>query len=288
MRRGLRSVALLVTFVWGMVPGAPSRASAAEPEARPVYSFGVVPQFEQRKLYAVWSPIIDELTRRTGLSFKLVTTMSVEDFSRAYFREELDFAYVNPYHTLKVSTYSPLVADRAPLHGILVVGRDDPIRSVQELEGKVVAFPSPNALGASLLLRADLDRLFHVKVVPQYVKTHSSVYLHVAKGLAAAGGGVEKSLAEQKPEVRDALRVLYTTRSLPSHPITAHDRVPVAHQEKVRQALLAMDATPEGRALLAPIPTERLIGASRGDYEAIRALDLEAFWVDMWKEGPGR
>jgi phosphonate transport system substrate-binding protein len=266
-----------------------STARGAETVASPgsnerVYTFGVVPQFEQRKLYTIWNPIVTELSRRTGLKFKLVTTLTIEDFEKEFVISGFDFVYMNPYHVLKSRDYLPLVADNAPLRGILVVRRDASIQSLKELEGKEVAFPSPNALGASLMMRADLERLHYVKVKPLYVKTHSSVYLHVVKGLTAAGGGVEKSLAEQDPAIRNALRVMYTTRSLTSHPVAAHERVGAADREKVRQALLAMDATVEGRELLAKIPTTQLIPVSMDDYEKMRGWGLDAYWVDFWKE----
>jgi phosphonate transport system substrate-binding protein len=137
-------------------------------------------------------------------------------------------------------------------------------------------------------MRADLERLHHVKVKPLYVKTHSSVYLHVAKGLTAAGGGVEKSLGEQDPAIRNALRVIYTTRSLASHPVSAHERVRSADREKVRQAFLAMDATPQGKALLAKIPATKLMPVSMADYEKMRGWGLDAYWVDFWKGEQGR
>lgn len=248
------------------------------------YIIGVVPQFEQRKLYAIWNPIVTELGRRTGLTFKLVTTLTIENFEKEFVLGGFDFVYMNPYHVLKARSYLPLVADSVPLRGILVVRKDSPIQSINELSGKEVAFPSPNALGASLLMRADLERLHQVKVKPLYVKTHSSVYLHVVKGLTVAGGGVEKSLGEQDPAIRNALRVIYTTRGLTSHPIAAHERVRPADREKVRKALLAMDATPEGRALLAKIPTTHLIPVSKADYDKMRGWGLDAYWVDFWKE----
>lgn len=265
------------------------RLSIAAPVPSPdnkatVYTIGVVPQFEQRKLYAVWNPIITELSRRTGLRFKLVTTLNIENFEKEFALGSFDFVYMNPYHVLKAKNYLPLVADTAPLRGILVVRQDSPVKRLKELEGKQVAFPSPNALGASLLMRADLERLHQVKVKPLYVKTHSSVYLHVVKGLTVAGGGVEKSLAEQPPAIRNALRVIYTTRGLSSHPVAAHLRIPVAERERVRQALLAMDTTAEGRGLLAKIPTTRLVPVSLADYEKMRAWGLETYWVDFWKE----
>jgi len=46
------------------------------------YIFGVTPQFPQGKLYAIWKPIIDELEKKTGLSFRLVTTLKINDFEK--------------------------------------------------------------------------------------------------------------------------------------------------------------------------------------------------------------
>ncbi|HUW50017.1 MAG TPA: phosphate/phosphite/phosphonate ABC transporter substrate-binding protein [Sulfuricella sp.] len=247
------------------------------------YTFAVVPQFEQRKLFAIWKPVVDELEKRTGEHFKLVATLTIKEFEQELARGSFDFVYTNPYHILKMSTtqgYIPLVRDSAPLRGILVVRKDSPIRSPSELNGKTVAFPSPNALGASLLMRADLARLYHVTPVPLYVKTHSSVYFHVVNGLTDAGGGVEKTLQEQDAPVRDALRVLYTTRDMPSHPIAAHPRVPKFVQEKVQRALLEIGATQEGREILARIPIQQIVSTSLKDYTPMRDWGLESLWVD--------
>ncbi len=259
--------------------------SASEP-APATYTFGVVPQFEQRKLYAIWKPVIDELQRKTGLEFRLETTLKIGDFEKEYTRGSFDFVYMNPYYILKSTPsneYIPLVRDKAPLRGVLVVCKDSALRSPAGLDGKVVAFPSPNALGASLLMRADLDRVFHVAVKPLYVKTHSSVYLHVATGLAAAGGGVEKSLREQPPEIRDSLRILYTTREMPSHPVAAHPRVAKEVREKVRQAFLEMGKSPEGRELLSKIPVRQMIPTSIEDYRPMFGWGLESYWDASWE-----
>jgi len=250
--------------------------------ARDGYSFYVVPQFEPRKLYAIWKPIVDELERRTQVPLELNTTLTVQDFEREWSKGTFDFAYVNPFFVvrdLERQRYIPLIRDALPLHGILVVRKDSPIRDVSALNGKALAVPSPNALGASLMIRADLERLHHVVMVLRDVKTHSSVYLHVANGLADAGGGVEKTLQEQDPRVRDALRVLYTTRDIPSHPIIAHSRVPKAIQEKVRRAMLAMGADPKGQSLLAEVPIKQPIATSVDDYKPMQHWGLDTYWI---------
>ncbi|GFO55380.1 phosphate ABC transporter substrate-binding protein [Geomonas sp. Red276] len=251
------------------------------PAAAATYTFGIVPQFEQRKLHAIWRPIIDELQRRTGLTFKLVTTLQIQDFDKEISKGSFDFIYVNPYYIVqarKSQGYIPLVSDRTKIHGVLVVKKDSPYQDVAPLKGKVIALPSPNALGAALMMRADLERHFHITMEPLYVKTHSSVYLHVVQGLAAAGGGIDKTLKEQPPSVRDALRVIYTTRPIPSHPVAAHRRVPKGDAEKVRQALLAMGQDPAGRALLAKVPFKEIGPTTLAEYLQMVEWGLERYW----------
>jgi phosphonate transport system substrate-binding protein len=247
------------------------------------YSFGVVPQYEQRKLFRIWRPVLDELEQRTGFTFELVGSSSIPVFEQKLLQGTYDFGYMNPYHLLMANDaqgYLPLVMDGGRrLKGILVVPKESSVQSVQELAGKPIAFPSPNALGASLLMRAELAKFQGVEVIPQYAQTHSSVYLHVALGLNPAGGGVASTLRSQKPEIRNKLRILYETQAVNPHPVSAHPRVPDAHREKVRQALLDMAATKNSSILLSRIPIRKAVTASLEDYSPLRSWGLEEFYV---------
>jgi phosphonate transport system substrate-binding protein len=256
-----------------------------------LYRFGVVPQFEQRKLFRIWRPILDDLEQRTGLRFKLVGSPKIPVFEEKYKEGAYDFSYMNPYHLLLAHDcqgYLPLVKDGGRmLKGILVVAKESPVKRVQELAGKPVAFPSPNALGASLLMRAELAQLHGVEVLPRYVQTHSSVYLHVALGQTAAGGGVAATLRSQKPEIRQKLRILYETRPISPHPISVHPRVPEADRKKVQQALLDMAETKKGAALLAKIPMRKAVVASLEDYKPMSDWGLEAFYASGQENAHG-
>ncbi|MCK7583246.1 MAG: phosphate/phosphite/phosphonate ABC transporter substrate-binding protein [Chromatiales bacterium] len=129
-------------------------------------------------------------------------------------------------------------------------------RSVRDLDGETIAFPAPNALAASLLMRADLTRRIGIRFQPRYLTTHSLVYASVARGQVAAGGGVQQTFDAQPAALRAELRVLYRTRELPAHPIVAHARVPEAIRVRLRDALLAMGDCADGRARLARIPID--------------------------------
>jgi len=255
-------------------------AAPVTPSSEPTYSFSVAPQFERRKLFGIWQPIVDELQRRTGLRFELVTSLSVGEYDNDVKNGRYDFIYVNPYMVPLIEKrpgYQPLIRDSAPLHGILVVRKDSPLKRIDDLRDKTLAVPSMTALGASLLLRAELDRDFGVKTRPIIAKTHSSVFLHVVNGLADAGGSVQKALAEENERIRDSLKVLHRTRDVPSHPIAGHQRVPAKVREQVRQAFLEMSVDPRGRALLAEVPMRDAVAASAEDYLVLKTLKLDSY-----------
>lgn len=248
--------------------------------AQDSYTFSVVPQFERRTLFSIWQPIVDRLEKRTGLHLRLVTSLSVSDYESDVLNGHYDFIYLNPYMMPVVAEspgYVPLVRDARPIHGILVVRKDSPLQSVADLQGKSLAVPSMTALGASLLLRAELDRQYGVKTRAVIAKTHSSVFLHVINGFADAGGSVQKALGEQDPRIQGALRVLHRTVAAPSHPLAAHRRIPVEVREKLRQAFIELGSTPEGRALLEKIPMQTPVAAELEDYDVLKSLHLENY-----------
>lgn len=247
------------------------------------YSFGVVPQFEARKLYAIWKPILNEVSNKTGHTFKLIGTETIPSFERSFVRGAYDFAYMNPWHSLVAfehQGYIPIVRDNSrKLKGILVVRKDSGIKDISELDGEVIAFPAPNALGASLLMRADLKLIHGIDFHPIYVNTHSSVYLNVVLKQAKAGGGVQSSLKKQNPIVQSLLETLYVTRPMSPHPISSHPRVPNEVILQVTQAFIDMGNDPEQKRLLDQIPMSEPVKADINDYLPLKEWKLEDFYV---------
>lgn len=252
-------------------------------EPKKVYTVGVVPQFDSLKLRKIWYPILKELTERTGVRFIIKGSPTIPAFEREFNAGAFDFAYMNPYHVLLASKsqgYIPLVKDKGrTLHGILVVRKDSPVKSPKDLEGKLIAFPAPNALGASLMIRAAFQDEFHIKIRPKYVQTHSSVFLNVALAEADAGGAVQKTLSQQPSDIKNSLRVLYRTKEVSPHPFAAHPRVSPHVREKVLNAILEMGKSAKGKALLKKVPVAEIGLASMEDYYPLEELRLERFYV---------
>ena len=146
-------------------------------ESLEVYKFGVVPQFEARKIHKIWSPILSEIGRRMNKKFILVGSPRIPEFEVMFTRGEFDFAYMNPYHCLLAfdsQKYVPIVNDASrKLFGILAVRNDSLLRDIKDLQDKTIAFPAPNALGASLMTQSELKarKITYKKIFPQ---THTS------------------------------------------------------------------------------------------------------------------
>ena len=253
------------------------RAFAAE-----TYTFSVVPQFNAVQLHTEWLPVVNRITQETGITLELVLAPTIPKFERTLLKGEPDFAFANPYHAVmakRAHNYIPLLRDTKPLTGILLVKRDSPYHSLQDLNGKEIGFPAPNAFGASLYMRALLAEN-KVNYQSQVLNTHGNVFRNILSGGIAAGGGVNNTFNDEKPEMREQLRILYQTPGVASHPVIAHPRVPERVRKAVLAAFLAMQKDAPGIALLKEIRLPQPVTATySSDYLPLEKLNVEKFVI---------
>lgn len=264
----------LSLFLWELA------AAAAGEERR--YTLSVVPQFPAVEIHRSWSPVVERLQRGSGLHLDLKTHAGIPAFEEDFLQGRSDFAYMNPYHAVmarRAQGYVPLVRDSTQqLAGILLVRQDSSYKSVKELDGGDLAFPAPNAFGASLYMRALLSEEERIRFRPTYVSTHTNVMRHVLLGQVAAGGAIGATFAKEPPEVRERLRVLYETPGVAPHPLVAHPRVPARDREALAAALLQLGQEAESAALLQAIQMPRPVRADYArDYRPLERLRLEKF-----------
>jgi phosphonate transport system substrate-binding protein len=241
--------------------------------------FGVVPQQSARKLAQAWGPILSYLSEKTGDDYSFATATDIPTFEKRLLEGVYDVAYMNPYHYVvfeEASNYQAFAkqADKK-IVGLIVVNKDSQISTLDDLHNLPVAFPSPAAFAASVLPRAELKRR-GIIIEPRYVSSHDSVYLNVAKGFFAAGGGIGRTLNNFNPELRDNLRVLWKTEGYTPHAFAALPSVSPEKITRLQNAMIAMHLDEQGRALLANIGFNGIEAATDADWNDIRALELNA------------
>jgi phosphonate transport system substrate-binding protein len=180
--------------------------------------------------------------------------------------------------------YLPLVRDNAPLSGILVALKSGKIKTLADLNGKTIAFPSPNSLGASLYMRALLTDKMHIKFTTVYVGSHQNVYRQVLLGDAAAGGGVLTTFQKEPESLQSELSVLFSAPDIASHPLAAHPRVTAEARKKIVAAIFAIRDDPTANKLLAAVQLPQPVEADFDrDYAELAQLRLDRYYIKQAK-----
>lgn len=259
-----------------------SHSALAQPAVQPSLTLGVVPQFPAVETQRRWLPVTESIGRACSVQIRLEISTDIPEFEGKFLDGKFELTYVNPYHAVmahKAQGYVPLVRDgEKPLKGVLVVQKDSPIKRLSELSGSTIAFPAPNAFGASLYMLALLEREHQVRFTPDYVKTHGNAYRHVVKGEAAAAGGVMATFNAERPEIREQLRVLYETPGAAPHPLMAHPRLDTPIRRCITEHLT--QASPTMSTLMAAIQMSQPVRADYArDYQPLEKLALEKYVV---------
>jgi len=235
--------------------------------------FGVVPHYTPSVAVQRWQPLLDYLSRQTGGEIRFVTATSVTTFEDRVLAGQYDYVFLNPLlfrQARRRVGYRALAGNQQALTGVLVARRDGP-KTLAELNNRIIAFPAPRALAATLLPRRDLQRarVLHGVV---FLGTHESVFRSVRQGEHVAGGGSLRTF-ELLPEAeRVELRVLHRTAPVVSHIFAVHPRVPGAEAKRVQQILLQLHHHPQGTERLNVLGMKRLVAIHPNDFRSLEGL----------------
>lgn len=238
------------------------------------YTFGVVPQVSATRLAETWIPLLQELSKESGVDFRFKTAVDIATFDQRVTDQAYDFVYMNPYQYALASDRGQYQAfahrKENTLQGILVVHKESPVIGLADLNYLHIAFPSPNAFAASMLARALLKKE-GIRFTPHYVGSHESVYQVVADGLYPAGGGILRTFNTSDELVRDELRILWKTPLYTPHAFAHNHRVPGEIAGVVTKALLAIDS--ESHAdILEPLGFKGFVMVQDSDWDDVRAI----------------
>ena len=243
------------------------------------YSFGIVPQQSATKLARTWIPLLQLLQQKTGISLRFATAPDIPTFEKRLARGKYDFAYMNPYHyTVFHESPGYLAFARQAnklIKGILVVRKDSPYQSVEDLDGQVFAFPAPAAFAATLLVISYLQKM-GVHYTAKFVSSHDSVYRAVTGGYVSSGGGIMRTLESVAPQVREQLRVLWESRGYTPHAFAVHPRIPVNTVTLIQQAMLELSEEPSGIAVLEKININKIEKAENHFWDDVRGLNIDS------------
>src|SRR5262245_27973404 len=194
-----------------------------------------------------WNPILTYVSAKSGVPLELKMAKTAKEGNDIAERGEYDFLYTNHFFTPERDRLGYRVIARPAGPGIkaqIVVPQESPIQALQDLDGKEVAFVTPDGFtGYWLPMDALLRAKVNVKVVFTGNQEASSAQLKVNKVAAA---GVNSSVMARYAR-REAFeyRALWTSDIYQDLCIMANPKLPRAKVAAVADALVNMVADPE-------------------------------------------
>lgn len=278
-----RWIAFLLALACIALPGLARAQPAAEPQQREHLVFGFLPIVSPERLARRFSPLVDYLSRTLETEIRMETAPNFAEFIRRTDQEHrYDLLFTAPhlfYLARREQGYQAVArVAEAGMKAVIVVPRTSSIQTLKDLRGHRLATTDRLAL-ATVLIRSTLvqagidpDRDLTLVATP----SHNASLLSTYQGTTDASGLILPLFQRSRAEIRDAMKVIAETRSVPHMPIAVAPWVPAAQVTRLRAVLLDMADDDQGRTLLRGLGWPGFAPTRAGDYDDVGRMAEQA------------
>lgn len=244
------------------------------------YILGIHPLHNPQKLFEVFNPLVEYLSKETGTNIKVEASKDYPSYDKKLASEAFDFGLPNPFQTINSFNYHYEVINQVGstdlFRGTILVRKDSDINAIEDLKGKSIAYPAPTALAATMMPQYFLQTNglnLKTDTKTHYVGSQESSMMNVylKKTAAAATWPIPWiDLQKNKPKIASQLKVAWQTSTLPNNSFTYHkNKVPKELANKIRNLLANLHTHAEGIQLLKRMNIEQIHLASNQTYQPV-------------------
>ena len=276
LRPACRVICYLLLFSFPAVAVTAERSSCQE--SGPLV-FGFLPFISVEQLVFRFTPLVNYLSENLKVPVRIETAPDFVEFARRTHEESrYDILFTAPHFFTRANQKADyrLIAsvDSPEMWAVIVVPKQSRIQTLQDLKGKRLATVPPLGL-ATLLVR---KTLFEAGIDPDVdldmviTPTHDASLLSAYHGVTDASALMQPPFEAASIKVRDSMRIIARTESTPHIPISVAPWLSDACATEIKDLLVRMESTPEGRTVL---EHNRFTGYRQGDplvYERLNEL----------------
>ena len=265
-----------------LLAGAVALTAPPARAARPV-TLGLTPVFLDSDIVLV-RQIEGHISARLGAPVQVVKRRTYREVTSLLVAGQLDAAWICGYpfvqHRDALEILAVPLYRGAPLYRAYLLARQDrAAASLEALRGDIHAFSDPDSnsgfLVTSALLaeRGTTPGAFFARSFFTY--GHRNVIRAVAAGLAQSGsvdGYVWDVMAEIEPALVRATRIVAASAPMGFPPFATSRQADPGLARAIRDALLTMPETADGRAILATLRLDGFTPAAPGLFDGIAAM----------------
>lgn len=244
------------------------------------YVFGVHPLHNPQRLHEVFSPLMEYLSNNIeGTTFKLEASRNYAIYDKKLYTQKFDIALPNPFQTVNAIkrgyTVFGKMSDDHNFKGIILIRKDSGIEKITDLRGKIVSYPAPTALAATMMPQYYIQS-HGVDVMTEldnrYVGSQESSIMNVFLKHSAAGATWPLpwiALKKERPELADQLTVKWQTDSLPNNSLVYKPGIPKDLVKKISSLLFNLHTIDEGKTILNRMALSSFESANEETYQPV-------------------
>lgn len=202
---------------------------------------------------------------------RIVVAQDVSQMGTLLRNGKVDLYIDSPFTSIAASLYSGSnfllrrwKRGQAEYRSIIFAKKDSNLQRLDDLKGRVLAFEEPFSSSGYLLPKMALAQQ-GLKLVPKEDATNplnreevryvfslddENTVVHVLRGKVSAGATDDQTYQRETQRYPNGLKVIYTTAFFPRHLVSCRADLSPKLATKIKQILIGMDQSPEGRSAL--------------------------------------
>lgn len=208
------------------------------------YSFAVVPYYSPEKIWTLFTPFVEYLSKSTGDTWKLQLYHNHEEFIQDICNGKVTVAFAGPiplaraYEACGARPFLVALAKNGrPVYRSVLLTNNPDLRAVSDLKGKTVGFFKGSTAAHSAPLKMLKDAGVARNVTPVFLESQDRLIAALLTGDIDAAG-VKESLYQRFD--REKLRVLATSGPLPNFALCALPTMPQKVRGRMVSSLLTL------------------------------------------------
>ena len=267
--------------------------------SRPVSSnnkpliIGIFPRRNIKTTYRLFNPLAKHLEQILQQDVRIETTRTFQLFWKNVQQRKYDLVHFNQYHYILSHLhygYDVILKNKelgkTTIAGSLIVRKDSGIKNVADLKGKVILFGGDERAMQSYISASWLLKQAGLKP-GDYIKKfainppNTIISMFFRRADASGSGDVVMHLDNVTRRIDvSQLKFLAKTKPMAHLPWAVRTELDPVYVQKIKQALLELSNTDNGKNILQQAQLDALVPAFDGEYDQHREIIVDVYGND--------
>ena len=264
--------------------------------AEEVLKIGVAAMISPKETVKYYKELIDWIGKKVGRPVEMVQRKSYDEMDKLLKEGRVKVAficsgpYVRDHDEFGVQLLvAPQSYGKPFYHAYIIVHKDSPITSLEQLRGKSFAFTDPKSNTGKLVPTYMIAKRFNTtpedffsKII--YTGSHDKSVEAVAKKVvdgASVDSLIYDYMVKKRPVYTRYTKIIEKSPPYGIPPVVVTKDIDPSLKAQLKEAFLSMHEDPEGRRILNGIMVDRFIVPKDENYDSVREMER---WVKGLKK----